>query len=98
MIMLYEVRISTDFISSVAAMRPFRTSSTVTGSTRFWAFFFRARGERKRSISAPSDRDHQVAVRVDFHAVAGLEYRGGGVFFDERGARDSVSCLERGAV
>src|SRR3954452_15481785 len=98
MIMLYEVRISTDFISSVAAMRPLRTSSTVTGSTRRWAFFFRARGERKRSISAPSDRDHQVAVRVDAHAVAGLEHRGGGMFFDERRAVDGVAGLERGAA
>src|SRR3954468_15593346 len=97
MIMLYEVRISTDFISSVAAMRPLRTSSTVTGSTRFWAFFFRARGERKRSISAPSDRDHQVAVRVDLHRVAGLEHRGGGVFFDERRPLDGVAGPERRA-
>ena len=33
MIMLYEVRIRTDFISSVAAVRLFLTSSTATGST-----------------------------------------------------------------
>src|ERR1700752_5313159 len=98
MIMLYEVRISTDFISSVAAIRPLRTSSTVTGSTRFRARVLSVRGERKRSMSAPSDRDDQVSVRVDAHSVAGLEHRGGGVFFDERRAGDGVACLERGAV
>src|SRR3954462_8526179 len=49
-------------------------------------------------MSAPSDRDHQVAVCVDFHRVAGLEHRGGGVFFDERRAGDGVTRLQRRAA
>src|SRR5215212_9029724 len=91
MIMLYEVRISTDFISSVAAIRPLRTSSTVTGSARFLAFFFSASGERRRSMSVASYRNHQVAVRIDAQRVAGGQHGGGGVLLYQRRAGDLIA-------